>query len=281
MNSYTGGTSRVLVIEPGRAESHYWRDVWSYRELFWILAWRDVAVRYKQTLIGVAWAVLRPLITTVVFTIVFGRLANLPSDGAAPYPLMVFAGMLPWFLFSTILGEASASLVGNANLVSKVYFPRVIMPSSSVLVALVDFSINVGILILLMGWYGFFPDWRIIFLPAFVVLGVAASLGPSLILAALNVKYRDFRYIVPFILQFALYVSPVGFSTNVVPEAWRLWYSLNPIVGVIDGFRWCLLRGQADFYFPGFIVSLALVLGSLVLGVLYFRRTENAFADLI
>jgi lipopolysaccharide transport system permease protein len=271
----------VLVLEPGRAERHYWRDLWHYRELFAILAWRDVAVRYKQTVIGVAWAVVRPLLTMVVFTIVFGKLAGLPSDGAVPYAVLVFAGMLPWFLFASVLSEASASLVGNANLLSKVYFPRLIIPASAVVVALVDFAISLLFLFAIMAWYGVVPGWQVVLLPAFVVLAVLASLGPALLVTALNVKYRDFRYVIPFIVQFGLYVSPVGFSSAVVPDAWRFWYSLNPVVGVIDGFRWCLLGGESRLYLPGFALSLGVVAAFVWLGVTYFRRTERSFADLV
>jgi len=271
----------VLVLEPGRAERNYWRDIWHYRELFAILAWRDVAVRYKQTVIGIAWAIVRPFLTMVIFTIVFSRLAKLPSDGAVPYPVLVFAGMLPWFLLSSILGDASNSLVGNANLVGKVYFPRIIIPASSAVVALVDFGINLVLLFGLMLWFGFWPDWRVVYLPAFVLLAVLASLGPALFITALNVKYRDFRYIIPFIVQFGLYVSPVGFSSARVPDKWRLLYSLNPVVGVIDGFRWCLLAGQSQLYMPGFLTSLGVVALFLWLGIGYFRRTERTFADLI
>jgi len=272
---------RVLVLEPGRAERHYWRDLWTYRELFAILAWRDVAVRYKQTVIGVAWAVVRPFLTMVVFTVVFGRLAKLPSEGGVPYPVMVFAGMLPWFLFSTILSEASNSLVGNANLIGKVYFPRLIIPASSAVVALIDFAINLAILFGLMLWYGFWPSWHIALLPAFVVLAMLASLGPAFLITALNVKYRDFRYIIPFIIQFGLYISPVGFSSAVVPEGWRFWYSLNPMVGVIDGFRWCVLGGDSQIYAPGFLLSLGVVALFLWLGIACFRHIERSFADLI
>jgi lipopolysaccharide transport system permease protein len=271
---------RVIVLEPGRAERHYWRDLWHYRELFAILAWRDVAVRYKQTVIGVAWAVIRPLLTMVVFTIVFGKLAGLPSDGTVPYPVLVFAGMLPWFLFASILSEASNSLVGNANLIGKVYFPRLIIPTSAAVVALVDFTVNLVILFAIMAWYGVVPGWQIILLPAFIALAVLASLGPAILLTALNVKYRDFRYIIPFIVQFGLYVSPVGFSSAVVPDQWRFWYSLNPVVGVIDGFRWCLLGGESRLYPPGFLISLGVVATFLWLGIAYFRRTERSFADL-
>jgi lipopolysaccharide transport system permease protein len=275
------GSRRILILKPGGSERHYWRDLWHYRELFAVLAWRDVAVRYKQTLIGLAWALLRPLLTMVVFTVIFNRIANLPSEGIAPYPVMVFAGMLPWFLFSTVLSEASSSMIGNANLVGKVYFPRIIIPSSSAVVALVDFAINLGMLFVLMLWYGVVPTWRILFLPAFALLAVLASLGPALCLTALNVKYRDFRYVIPFIVQFGLYVSPVGFSSSVVPERWRFLYSLNPVVGVIDGMRWSLLGGDVGLYLPGFVASVVAVVLFLWLGVAYFRRTERTFADLI
>lgn len=272
---------RVLVLEPGRAERHYWRDLWDYRELLVILAWRDVAIRYKQTVIGITWAVIRPFLTMVIFTVVFGRIAKLPSEGAAPYPLMVFAGMLPWFLFSTLLGEASNSLLANSSLVGKVYFPRLIIPVSTALVAVVDFVINLVLLAAMMAWFGYFPDWRVIFMPLLVLLALAVGLGPSLLLAALNVKYRDFRYVIPFILQFGLYLSPVGFSSAVVPPAWRFWYSLNPMVGVIDGFRWSVLGGESQIYLPGFLASLVVMGLFLWLGVAYFRHTERSFADLI
>ena len=272
---------RVLVLEPGRAERHYWRDLWHYRELFAILAWRDVAVRYKQTVIGVAWAVVRPLLTMVVFSIVFGKLAGLPSEAGVPYPVLVFAGMLPWFLFASILGEASNSLVGNAQLISKVYFPRLIIPMAAAAVAIVDFVVNFAILAGIMVWYGVLPGVQVLLLPLFVALAVLASLGPALLLTALNIKYRDFRYIIPFIVQFGLYVSPVGFSSAVVPEAWRFWYSLNPVAGVIDGFRWCLLGSESRLYLPGFAGSLGVVAMFLWLGIAYFRRTERTFADLV
>jgi lipopolysaccharide transport system permease protein len=272
---------RVLVLKAGRAERHYWRDIWAYRELFAILAWRDITVRYKQTIVGIAWAVVRPFLTMVVFTVVFGRLANLPSEASAPYPIMVFAGILPWFLFSTILSEASNSIISNANLVGKVYFPRIIIPTSSAVVALVDFGINLAMLIVLMTWYGFAPSWHIVLLPGFVTLAIFASLGPALLITALNVKYRDFRYVIPFIVQLGLYVSPVGFSSAVVPAQWRFWYSLNPVVGVIDGFRWCLLGGESTLYIPAFLGSLVVVAFLLWFGIAYFRRTERGFADLI
>jgi len=278
--SIVNATEPELIVEAGRAERHYWLDLWRYRELFRVLAWRDISVRYKQTAIGVAWALLRPMLTIVVFTIVFGRIAKLPSAGA-PYPLLVFAGMLPWTLFSTALADASNSLVSNANLISKIYFPRLIIPAAAVVVSVVDFLISLAILVLLMVWYSYVPGAQIVLLPLFVVLAFLVSLGPSLWIAALNVKYRDFRYVIPFIVQFGLYISPVGFSTRVIPENWRAVYSINPMVGIIDGFRWCILgnEGAPD------LVSLAMSLGVtgllLWVGIRQFRKTERSFADLI
>lgn len=280
----SGKTKRmndIIIIEAGRSERHYWRDLWRYRELFRMLAWRDLSVRYKQTVIGVLWALIRPFLTMLIFTVIFGRIARLPTDGNAPYALMVFAGILPWSFFSTGLSEASNSLINNAGLISKVYFPRLIVPVATVVVAFVDFLISFCILLVLMIWFKFLPDWRIFFLPIFIVLAFLASVGPSLWITSLNVKYRDFRYIIPFIVQFGLYVSPVGFSSNVVPERWRLLYSLNPTVGVIDGFRWCILRGQSKLYEPGLLVSIAVIAFFLYFGVHQFRKTERGFADLL
>jgi lipopolysaccharide transport system permease protein len=271
----------TLIIEPGLAERHYWRDIWRYRELFLVLAWRDISVRYKQTIIGLAWAILQPLLTMIVFTIVFGRLANLPSEGAAPYALLVFAGLLPWQLFSTSLTGASGSLLGNTNLISKVYFPRLIVPCAAVVVSFVDFLVSFSILIVLMIWYQFLPGWQIFTLPLFVFMAFLASLGPGLWITALNVKYRDFRYIIPFIVQFGLYVSPVGFSSSVVPAEWRMLYSLNPVVGVIDGFRWALLGGESPLNLPGQLISWGVVIFFLWLGFRQFRKMEKSFADLI
>ena len=268
-----------LIIEAGRTEKQYWQDLWKYRELFYFLAWRDILVRYKQTAIGIFWALIRPFLTMVVFTIVFGNLAKLPSS--APYPILVFAAMLPWQFFSNALTECSNSLINNANLVSKIYFPRLIVPTSSVIVSFVDFLISGMILLALMAWYNFVPSWRILTLPAFIIIAFAASMGAGLWLAALNVKYRDFRYIVPFIAQFGLYISPVGFSSSIVPEKWRLLYSINPMVGVIDGFRWAILGGEAKIYLPGFILSTGLVVLLFISGIWYFRKTERSFADVI
>lgn len=272
---------RIVVLQAGQAERNYWLDLWRYRELFSMLARRDVVVRYKQTAIGVGWAVVRPFLTMIIFSILFSRIANLSSDGNVPYPVLVFAGMLPWFLFSSILSDASNSMVSNANLVGKVYFPRIVIPVATAVVALVDFGINLVLFFVLMVWFKFWPNWQIVFLPAFILLAVLASLGPALLITALNVRYRDFRYIIPFIIQFGLYVSPVGFSSAVVPDQWRLLYSLNPAVGVIDGFRWSLLGGESQLYVPGFLLSLCIVAFLLWLGVWHFRRTERTFADLL
>ena len=269
-----------LVIEAGRMERHYWKDLWRYRELFYFLAWRDVLVRYKQTVIGFAWALIRPLLTMIVFVFVFGKLAKLPSEGV-PYPILVFAALLPWQFFSNAFTEAGNSLIGNANMISKVYFPRLVVPTSAVIVSFVDFLISGIILVGLMLWYGFAPDWRIFVLPLFIFIAFAAAMGAGLWIAALNVKYRDFRYIIPFVAQFGLYVSPVGFSSTIVPEQWRLLYSINPMVGVIDGFRWAILGGNAQLYWPGLLLSLTLVLVVVITGIMYFRKTEKSFADVI
>lgn len=277
----TQSAGQRLVIEAGRADAQYWRDLWAYRELFAVLAWRDVAVRYKQTVIGIAWALIQPLLTMVVFTFIFGRVAQLPSDGDAPYPVMVFAALLPWQLFATSMTQASNSVVNNSALVGKVYFPRLIVPGASAVVALVDFAISLAMLGLLMVVFGFYPDWRVVFLPLFLLLAVATAIGPAMWLSALNVKYRDFRYIVPFVVQFGMYVSPVGFSSSNVPEEWQFLYGLNPMVGVIDGFRWCLLAGEADINVPSFLLSLFVTAFFLWLGIRTFRKTEKTFADLL
>lgn len=278
--SGTPDQNRVIVLEQGRAERKYWVDLWTYRELFAILAWRDIAVQYKQSVMGVAWAVVRPLLSMIIFTVIFGNLARLPSEGNAPYAVMVFAGMLPWFLISTIINNASNSVTANARLIGKIYFPRIIIPGAASVVALVDAAITLVLMFLMMAIFGFLPDWRILLLPVFVFMAVLASLGPAMLLSALMVQYRDVRVIVPFIVQFGLYVSPVGFSSSIVPEQWRLLYHLNPAVGVIDGFRWCLLAGEANVYWPGFALSMAVIVISLWVGVHVFRSTERTFADI-
>ena len=276
----THPNQQILVIEAGRAERHYWRDLWRYRELFFFLAWRDILVRYKQTVIGILWALGRPLLTMLVFTLVFSKLAKLPSEGA-PYPILVFAALLPWQFFSGAFSGAGESLISNAGMISKVYFPRLVVPASAVIVSFADFIISGILLVGLMIWYGFAPSLRMLTLPLFIFVAFAAAMGAGLWIAALNVKYRDFRIIVPFVVQFGLYISPVGFSSNIVPEQWRLFYSLNPMVGVIDGFRWAILGGNTQLYWPGFLLSIFLVLVILVTGIVYFRKTEKTFADVI
>jgi len=270
-----------LVFEAGRADRQYWRDLWAYRELFYFLAWRDILVRYKQTVIGILWAVMRPFLTMLVFTLVFERLAKLPAEGTAPYSIMVYAAMLPWQFFSSSLAESSMSLTGNSNLICKIYFPRLIVPASAVITGFVDFLIAAVLMLGLMGWYNWWADWRTCTLPAFVALAFLASAGPGLWLAALNVKYRDFRFILPFIVQFGMYLSPVGFSSNIVPEKWRLVYSLNPMVGVIDGFRWAILRGETPLHGSSMMVSVLVIAVLFISGIAYFRRVERTFADII
>lgn len=268
-----------IIIQAGRAERQYWRDLWRYRELFYFLAWRDILVRYKQTVIGVAWAVIRPLLTMLILTFIFGRLAKMDSGGV-PYPILVFCGMLPWQFFSTAFAESGNSLVSNAAMISKVYFPRLVVPVSSVITSFVDFLISAVLMALMMVYYGYMPAISILILPFFVMLTFATAFGAGLWISALMVRYRDFRFIVPFIVQFGLYISPVGFSSSVVPEKWRLLYSINPMVGVIDGFRWAIL-GEKALYWPSLCISL-LAVGLLILsGIWYFRRTERTFADVI
>jgi lipopolysaccharide transport system permease protein len=271
-----------LVLEPGRADKRYWSDLWRYRELFFILAWRDVSVRYKQTVIGAAWAFIRPFLTMVVFTVLFGHLAKLANTtSGVPYAIVVFAGLLPWTLFSSVLGDVANSVIANSHLISKVYFPRLIVPLATVVVALIDFLVCLSILAGLMIFYGFLPGWQIVLLPVWILLALLASLGPALWAASLIVNYRDFRFLIPFALQFGLYVSPVGFQSSVVPEHWRPLYSLNPVVGIIDGFRWSIIGGDSPIYWPGFVVSIGVMFFFLWLGVRTFRRTERNFSDLV
>ena len=268
-----------LVIEAGRAERHYWRDLWRYRELLGFLAWRDIKVRYKQAVLGVAWAVIQPAITTAIFVFLFGNLAKMPSGGV-PYPLLVLAGLLPWQLFAAALSGSSGSLVGNASLISKVYFPRLLVPLSSVGVALVDFAVVLVLFTGLSVWYGQWPTWHWLVLPCFILLALAAALGAGLWLTALTVRYRDFRFIVPFLLQIGVFVSPVGYRTDYFPN-WRDLLALNPLTGVIDGFRWCLLGGAHQFSAWGLGTSIFLITIFCVTGVWFFRRTERGFADII
>lgn len=273
-------SKRITIIDATTVRSQYWRDLWAYRDLLYFLSWRDILVRYKQTVVGIAWALLRPLLTMVVFTFVFGHIANMPSDGV-PYPLLVFAAMLPWYFFASSFTEAGNSLLANSNMISKVYFPRLIMPMSTIAVCLVDLVISFAVMVCLMAWYGVWPKLQILALPFLVLFAAATAFGLGLWFAALNVKFRDFRYIVPFVTQIGLYVSPVGFSSAVVPEKWRLLYYLNPMVAVIDGFRWSLLGADTPLYWPGVLLSIILVITLLLSGVWYFRKTENTFADII
>ncbi|MEQ2008721.1 MAG: ABC transporter permease [Limisphaerales bacterium] len=270
-----------LIIEAGRAEQQYWRDLWHFRELFYILAWRDIVVRYKQTVIGVAWAVIRPFLTIVVFTLVFNRVAKLEAPGDIPYALFVSAAIIPWQFFAAAFSEASGSLLSNSGLISKVYFPRLIIPAGSVITSLVDFALTLAMLAVLMLWYGFAPDWRILLLPLFILQAFAAALGAGLFLCALNVKYRDFRYVVPFIVQFGLYVSPVGFGSERVPQYLRWLYDLNPMVGVIEGFRWACLKGASPLEARTLGSSLTVTIALCAFGIWYFRKTEKTFADVI
>jgi len=270
-----------IILESGRTEKNYWRDLWHYRELFWFLAWRDILVRYKQTVIGIAWAVIRPFLTMLVFTFVFGRIAKLPAASSAPYSIMVFAAMLPWQFFATALTESSTSLINSSNLISKVYFPRLIVPVGSVITSFVDFLITFVLLLGMMGYYRYLPDWHILTLPLFIATAFGVAMSVGVWFCALTVRFRDMRYVVPFIAQFGMYLSPVGFSSSLVPEQWRLLYSLNPMVGVIDGFRWAILRGETEIFWP----SMAVPIGWIILlgwtGIRYFRKTEKSFADVI
>lgn len=270
-----------IVVEAGRSEKNYWKDLWRFRELFYILAWRDIKVRYKQTVVGAAWSIIRPLLTMIIFTIVFNKVAKLPSEGNVPYAILVYAAMLPWQFFANALTESSGSLVGNANLITKVYFPRLIIPASSVIVSLIDFAISFLILVALCVWYQYIPSWHILFLPLFVILVFFVAFGLGLLLTALNVKYRDFRYIIPFIIQFGLYISPVGFSSNIIPEKFQWLYSLNPMVGVIDGFRWCLLNTDTPLNVYSLSAAIIITVLITIAGVQYFRRMEKGFADSI
>lgn len=270
-----------IIIERGRSETNYWQDIWRYRELFYILSWRDIKVRYKQTVIGALWSVIRPLLTMIIFTVIFSKIAKISPGIAAPYAIMVYAGLLPWTFFSNALSEASNSLISNTNLISKVYFPRLIVPTSSVITSLVDFFISFILMFGLYIWYGYAPGWQIVFLPLFLLFAFIACMGVGLYITALNVKYRDFRYIVPFIVQFGLYVSPVGFNSNIIPEKWRLLFALNPMVSVIDGFRWCLLNGSQPLHWDTMLISGGVTLMFLWIGVNRFRKMEKSFADLI
>lgn len=270
----------AVVIEPRRSVRHYWQDLWRYRELFLFMAWRDILLRYKRMTIGFAWAILRPFLTMLVFTLIFGRLAKLPSDGV-PYAIMVYAGLLPWQFFATGFADAGNSLVNKETIITKIYFPRLIIPTSSVIVSFVDFLAASTIMIGLMAWYRFVPDWRIATLPLFILLVFVVTVGAGLWISALSAKYKDFRYVIPFIVQMGLYLSPVGFKTALVPEEWRTIYSLNPMVGVIQGFRWSLLGIESAGFETSLLISGGMALLILIAGIAYFRRVENSLAEVL
>ncbi len=268
-----------LIIEAGRANLHYWTDLWRYRDLLGFLTLRDIRVRYKQTVLGVGWALIQPIVTTGIFTFVFGKLAGM-SPGGVPYPLLVLAGLLPWQLFSAALSGSSASLISNAHLISKVYFPRLIIPLSSLGVAAIDFLV---VLVLYIGtsiWFGRVPSWHWALLPLFIAVALVLAFGAGLWFTALTVKYRDFRYIVPFMLQVGVFVSPIGYSAGTVPS-WQKLLDLNPMTGVIDAFRWCLLSDGQPFDVRGIACSLLISAILTASGLWYFRRMERTFADMI
>lgn len=268
-----------IELSAGRADRHYWSDLWRYRELAAFLAWRDIKVRYKQAVLGVAWAVLQPAVQTVLLTFVFGKLAKMP-DGGVPYVLLVLAGLLPWQLFTGAFNGAGGSLVGNSHLISKVYFPRLVVPVSALAVALVDFAIMLVLALIFAAFLGYYPGWQMLLLPAFVLLALVIALGAGLWITALTVKFRDFRFITPFVLQIGIFVTPVGYRTDILPN-WRDLLALNPLSAVVDGMRWCLLGGRTEIYLPGLVLSLITAALLLVTGVWYFRRTERQFADII
>ena len=270
----------LTIIVPSRGwRSLGLKELWQYRELLFFLIWRDIKVRYKQTALGAAWAILQPLFSMVVFSIFLGHLAKVPSDGI-PYPLFTYCALLPWQLFAFALSESSSSLVASERLITKVYFPRLVVPIAAVLAGLADFAIAFSILLVMMPYYGLWPGWRVLFLPLFLLLAVLTALGVGLWLSALNVQYRDVRYTITFLAQFWLFLTPVAYPSSLVPERWRLIYGLNPMAGVVEGFRWALL-GKARSPGPLLLVSVLMVLAVLVGGLYYFRRTERTFADVV
>jgi lipopolysaccharide transport system permease protein len=268
-----------IELAAGRADRNYWRDLWRYRELTGFLAWRDIKVRYKQATLGIAWAVIQPAVQTILLTFVFGKLAKMP-DGGVPYVLLVLSGLLPWQLFTGAFNGAGGSLVGNSHLISKVYFPRLVVPISALAVALVDFGIMLVLALIFAAFLGYYPSWQMLLLPAFILLALVIALGAGLWITALTVKFRDFRFITPFVLQIGIFVTPVGYRTDILPN-WRELLALNPLSAVVDGTRWCLLGGRTDIYLPGLASSILTAALLLVTGVWYFRRTERQFADII
>lgn len=275
-----------LIIEPGVKQKRYWKNLWNYRGLFYFLAWRDVLVRYKQTSIGIAWSVIKPLLT--IATMAFANwIFKVDVPGGVPRILFVYAATLPWLFFATMFSEVSGSMISNVNLLTKVYFPRLIVPSSTVMVCLLDFAVSFVLMLIMMIFFQFNPGWRIFCLPLFLFLAFIAAMGIGLWMAALNVRYRDFKFVVPFIVQLGIYVSPVAFSSSLIQKSTLLSpvlkfiYTLNPMVGVIDGFRWCLLGGTTQINIPGLLISIILSGVMLIIGVQYFRKTERTFADII
>ncbi len=269
---------QTLIIEAGRKQTIFLRDLWNYRELFFFLAWRDLIVRYKQTIIGFLWAILRPFMTMVILTIVFNSIANI-SSGAIPYPVLVYTAVLPWTLFAESFSDSSNSLINNTNLLTKIYFPRIIIPMSTIIVNLVDFCISFGIFVGVMIWFQFVPLFTILMVPLLILLTIIIAFGLGLLISALNVKFRDFRYIVPFIIQFGLYISPVGYNSTIIPPDWRLLFSINPVVGIIDCFRWAILG--YEFYLPSLLFSIVIGVVMFFIGLWYFGKTERYFADII
>ena len=274
------GMQKLTIIK-ARKKRPLLKMLWGYHELLFFLSWRDILVRYKQTVLGLLWAIIRPFLLMLVFTLLFGKVLNLENQTDIPYPLIVFAGLLPWQFFSSSVQQISDSLVQNANLIAKVYFPRLIIPLSSMVTSFVDFLISAFMLVMLMIWFQYTPDYKVLYLPVFVLVFLMFSFGMGLFIATLNVTYRDFRYIIPFVIQLGFYISPVGFDLAVIPEQWRLLYSLNPLVGIIEGFRFCLLSDPTTLYWPSIYISVLMSVTFMCLGLKTFQTMERNFADRI
>lgn len=274
-------TKNIIILESGRASQRYWRDLWAARDVTWILALRDISVRYKQSALGISWVILRPLFTMLVFTLVFERIARLSSDGGLPYPILVLSGMVPWVLFSTALPDITGSLVNNSNLIGKIYFPRLAIPLASISNAVVEFLICSFLLLIFMLFYGMTYSWTLFLLPLFGVLALFSSIGLGLWWATLNVRYRDFRFVIPFVMQAGLYLTPIGYSSQHIPEQWKPFFYLNPMVAVVDGFRWAISSGESEMYWMGLFGSILTSTLLLCVGIYYFRKSERTFADVI
>ena len=268
------------IIEAGALNQHYWKSLWAKRSLLYYLSRKDLTVRYKQTFVGIAWVMIRPFLTMVVFTMIFGSIAKLDSNGL-PYGFVVFAGVLPWYLFASLFAETSGSLIANGALLRKVHCPRLIFPAANLLVALVDFAVSFCLLVMMMIWYQIMPSWQILFFPFFILLSATTAIGLGLIAATFNAKFRDFQQLIPFLLQMGMYISPVGYLNQIVPKKWELIYSLNPLAGIINGFRWTLIPQSIPVYLPGLIYSIAFSIMVLIIGVKVFRNAEANFADTI